>query len=58
MLDPFSPDKGKSAPAKKSWEEALQKPKGGGIGSHRNAESEASRNLVEEFEADSKNQAR
>jgi hypothetical protein len=23
MLDPFSPDKGKSAPAQKSWEEVL-----------------------------------
>lgn len=54
MLDPFSPDKGKSAPAKKSWEEALQKPKGGGIGSHRSAESQASKKLAEEFEADSK----
>jgi hypothetical protein len=55
MLDPFSANKGKSAPAKKSWDEALiQKPKGGGSGSKSKAEDEASRQLAEEAEADFK----
>jgi hypothetical protein len=55
MLDPFSPKKGNSAPAKKSWEEALVgKLKGGGGGSKSKAESDASRQLAEESEADFK----